>query len=91
MNYISIRRFGFATGLTAAVLYIGCIIVMASVGHDKTVQFFNSMLHGLNTVSIIRMDVPLWEELIGIGQTFILGWLIGAMVAAIYNSTLKAK
>ena len=89
MNYISIRKFGFASGLTASLLYIGCIIVMASVGHDKTILFFNSMLHGLNTNSIIRMDIPVWEELIGIIQTFVFGWLVGGLIAGIYNSTIK--
>jgi hypothetical protein len=90
MNYIHIRRFGFATGLTSAVLYLGCMIVMLNVGHDKSIKFFNSMLHGLDVTSIVRMDIPLWEELVGIAQTFVLGWLIGALIAAIYNATLKS-
>lgn len=33
-----------------------------------------------------RMDIPWWEAVMGIVQTFILGWLIGALVAAIYNA-----
>ncbi|MDX1314994.1 MAG: DUF5676 family membrane protein, partial [Eudoraea sp.] len=44
---------------------------------------------GLDTTSIIRMDVPLWEAGLGIVQTFILGWLIGACIAAFYNAQIK--
>lgn len=91
MLTINIRKFGFATGLTGALLYLGCIIVMTTVGHDGTVKFFNSLLHGLDVRSLIRMNVPFWEVCMGIVETFILGWLIGASVAAIYNSTIKPK
>ena len=90
MNYISIKRFGFAAGLTAALLYVGCAIVMISVGHDGTAKFFNSLLHGLDVSSIIRMNIGFGEICIGIIETFIIGWLTGATVAAIYNSTLKS-
>ncbi len=88
---INVKKFGFAAGLTAALLYLGCIIVMATVGHDGTIKFFNSLLHGVDVSSIVRMNIPLWEACIGIVETFILGWLIGACIAAIYNSTLKSK
>ncbi|HZJ36410.1 MAG TPA: DUF5676 family membrane protein [Gillisia sp.] len=80
---------GLAIGLTGALLYLGCMILMTTVGHDGTVKFFNNLLHGLDTSSVIRMDIPLWEAGIGIVETFILGWLIGACIAAIYNATIK--
>ena len=56
---INVKKFGFATRLTGALLYLGCAIVMATVGHDSTVKFFNSLLHGLDVSTIVRMDVPL--------------------------------
>jgi hypothetical protein len=89
MNYISIKKLGLAFGLTAALLYFGCALVMLTVGHDGTVNFFNSLLHGIDVSSIIRMNISPFEELIGIVQTFILGWLVGACVAAIYNVSFK--
>jgi hypothetical protein len=89
MNYISIKKLGLAFGLTAALLYFGCALVMFTVGHDGTVSFFNSLLHGIDVSSIIRMNISPFEELIGIVQTFILGWLVGACVAAIYNVSFK--
>lgn len=89
MNTINIKRFGLAFGLTGSILYVGCVILMSTVGHEGSVKFFNSLLHGLDTSSLIRMQVPLWETLIGIVGTFILSWLIGACIAVIYNVTMK--
>jgi hypothetical protein len=91
MNRINIKKFGLAFGLTGALLYTGCILLMATVGHAGTVKFFNSLLHGLDVSTIIRMNVPLWEAGIGIIETFILGWLVGACIAGFYNVTIKDK
>lgn len=89
MNSINVKKFGFALGLTVALLYLGCMIVMLSAGQEGSIKFFNSLLHGLDTRSIIRMDVSLWEALLGIIQTFIIGWLTGACIAAFYNAQIK--
>lgn len=91
MNHINVKKFGLAFGLTAALLYLGCMSVMITVGHDGTVKFFNSLLHGLDVSTVIRMDVPLWEEGIGIIETFVIGWLIGACVAFFYNISLEKQ
>ncbi|WP_293296930.1 DUF5676 family membrane protein [Allomuricauda sp.] len=91
MYRLNIKKLGFAFGLTGALIYLGCMIVMSTAGREATIDFFNSLLHGLDTTSIIRMDVPLWEAGLGIVQTFILGWLIGACIGAFYNAQLKVK
>ncbi|MDT0691425.1 DUF5676 family membrane protein [Salegentibacter sp. F188] len=89
MYRLNVKKFGFALGLTGALIYLGCMIVMATAGQEGTIIFFNSLLHGLDTSNIIRMDVPLLEAFFGIVQTFILGWLIGACIAAFYNAQVK--
>ena len=86
---INIRKFGLALGLTGAIFYLGCMVLMLTVGHDGTVKFFNALLHGLDVSSIVRMDIPLWEAGLGIVQTFVLGWLVGACIAGFYNATTK--
>ncbi len=91
MNRINVKKLGFAIGLTGALLYLGCMIVMKTAGQEGTIKFFNSLLHGLDTTNIIRMDVPLWEVLLGIIQIFILGWLTGACIAAVYNAQIETK
>jgi len=91
MNRLNVKKLGYAFGLTGALIYLGCMIVMSTAGREGTIDFFNSLLHGLDTTSIIRMDVPLWEAGLGIVQIFILGWLIGACIAAFYNAQIKVK
>jgi hypothetical protein len=91
MYRLNVKKFGFALGLTVALIYLGCMIVMATAGQEGTIIFFNSLVHGLDTSNIIRMDVPLLEAFFGIVQTFILGWLIGACIAAFYNAQIKNR
>ena len=88
---INVKKFGFAAGLTGALLYLGCMVVMATVGHDGTIKFFNSLMHGLDVSTIVRMDVPLWEVGVGIVETFVIGWLIGACIAGFYNAFVYKK
>ena len=85
MDAINIKRFGFAFGTAAVLFYLGCMFVMAMVGKEMSVHFFNSLLHGIDVSPIIRMNVPLTEALMGIVETFILGWFMGAIIASIYN------
>lgn len=91
MYRLNVKKLGFAFGLTAAIIYLGCMIVMATAVQEGTVIFFNSLLHGLDTLNIIRLDVPLLEAFFGIVQTFILGWLIGACIGAFYNAQIKVE
>lgn len=91
MDHINIRKFGLAFGITGALLYFGCAVVMFLLGHESTVKFFNTLLHGIDVSSIIRMDIALVEVLLGLVQTFILSWLIGACIAGVYNATIKSK
>jgi hypothetical protein len=56
-----VKKMGLAFGLTGALLYLGCMLVMATVGHSGAVNFFNSLFHGLDVYSIIRKIVQLWE------------------------------
>ncbi|SRX55086.1 DUF5676 family membrane protein [Aequorivita sp. CIP111184] len=91
MYRLNIKKLGFAFGLTGAIIYLGCMIVMATAGQEGTIIFFNSLLHGLDTSNLIRMDVHLLEAFFGIVQTFILGWLIGACIAAFYNAQIKVE
>jgi len=73
MNTINVKKFGFAAGSTAALLYVGCILVMKTVGQSGTIKFFNSLLHGIDTTSIIRMNVTFWEACMGAVEVFIIG------------------
>ena len=85
MNNIHVKKMAIAFGLTGALLYLGCIVLMATVGSNATINFFNNLFHGIDVSSIIRTKMPLWEAAFGIVQTFLLSWLTGACIAGIYN------
>ena len=89
MERIRIKRFGLAFGLTAALLYVACILVMSVLDRETTISFFNRLLHGLDVRSILRTEMPVWEMVAGAIETFILAWLTGATIAAIYNVGAK--
>ena len=91
MEKIKVKKMGLACGLTGALLYISCIILMLTVGQKGTVLFFNNLLHGLDTSTIIKMNVSFVDSLTGFLQTFILFWLIGASISAFYNAQIKSK
>ncbi|MCC6906648.1 MAG: hypothetical protein IT430_01790 [Phycisphaerales bacterium] len=89
MKAIDVRRAGFALGSACGLFYIGCVFVMLTSPHDAVVRFFNSILHGWNVEPIMRWDMPWWEAAIGVVEITILGWLFGAMVAALYNISVR--
>lgn len=76
-------------GLTASIVYLGCISLHYFIGRESAIKFFNQLLHGLDTNSMIKDNVGLVEAILGIVQIFLLGWLVGACIAGIYNFTLK--
>ena len=43
----------------------------------------------LDVTAILRTTMPLWEMMIGLVETFVLAWLIGASIAGIYNFGIR--
>ena len=91
MQLLNVQRFSFAFGVASALLYVGCAVFMAVLGKQSTITFFNSLMHGLDVRLIIRMDVPFQDTIIGIIETFILGWVFGAVIGLVYNLGREEK
>lgn len=91
MSTLSVKKLGLAVGLTAAVFYLACVILMALLGQEATVAFFNTLMHGLEVSEVIRMAVPWWQSLLGLILFFILGWIAGALAATIYNRGVEGQ
>lgn len=85
MKAISARGLGFALGATGALLYIACAAIMMTVEPEAAVAFFNSITHGVDWAPVMRWDMPWWEMVVGVLQAFILGWIIGSLIATFYN------
>ena len=92
MKDINVKRFGMAFGATFGILYLGCVLVMFAVGREGTILFFNSLLHGIDVRSIIKLNMPWWGMGMGFVEVSIVGWLTGATIASIYNlGSVKAE
>ncbi len=91
MHNLSVTRFGFALAMASALSYVGCVFVMMTVPKDVAINFFNSIMHGVDVTSIMRWDMPWWEMVVGVLEIFILGWLFGAIIAVFYNLGMKGK
>lgn len=85
MNKLEVKNLGLAFGVAFSVFYLACIAMMAILGQETTVFVFNSLMHGLDTTTIIRMEVPIWDTIVGLILTFLLGWVMGALIAVTYN------
>ena len=85
MHHLSLKALGFAVAAMSALLYAGCALVMATVPRATAIRFFNSLTHGVDWGPIMRFEMPWYEMLIGMTEVFILGWLVGATIAALYN------
>ena len=85
MSHLNVGKFGLAFGLTSLILYAGSVLIIGLTGQKGTIVFFNTLLHGLDVSSIVRTDMSLTEMFIGIAQSFIMAWFVGAMIATIYN------
>lgn len=91
MKLIHIKSLGFAAGITASLLYLGCTLVMNFTSAQTTRTFFNSLFHGIDIGTILRMNVSFKETILGLFQTFIIAWLIGASIAAVYNILISGR
>lgn len=85
MNRLDVRQFGLASGAVCAALYVGCMLTMRILPEDTLIRFFNALLHGLDVTPIMRHDVPLTDAIIGIVAWFLIGGVLGALFAAVYN------
>lgn len=89
MNTINPKKFGLSIGATFAMLYTACMIVIMTVGKEGVVFLFNTIFHGIDVTSLIRTTMPWYNMAIGLIEIFIIGWLLGATIASIYNFGIK--
>ncbi len=85
MGAINVKKMGLAIGLTFAVLRLGCIIVLALLSREQAIAYFNTLVHGIDISPILKTEMSVQSMIFGVIQIFILGWLIGASIASIYN------
>lgn len=89
MGAINVKKMGLALGLTLVVLRVGCIIVFSVVSREQAVGFLKTLLCGIDISPLLPSSVMAMQDVIyGLIQIFILGWLVGGLMASIYNLQL---
>jgi len=88
---LNVIRFGSACGISTGVFYIGCVLLMSTVGRDGLVAFFNGLLHGVDIGPILRPHVGLGESALGLINSVVVSWLFGALLASVYNFATTKK
>lgn len=84
-QYLNPKYLGLAFRGTGVVFYLGCMLTMATVSNDKSVAFFNSLLHGLDVGPVLKTSVPVSQVALGLVTIFILCWFAGVLITGIYN------
>lgn len=79
------KDFGLSIGLVSTIFYFGCVLSMIIFGSERVIYFLNLIFHGLDFNSIIRMNIPLLETLLGAIATFIVCGGFGYLSAFVYN------
>ena len=91
MNRIHIKALGFAFGLTALLIYTACIIVMQIASPEIAFTFFNHFFHGFEAGKLMHTHISAGQIICGMIQTFVFAWLVGASIAAVYNTVAQPK
>ncbi len=85
MKNISIRKFGISTGLVGALIYTACFLIVLVLGKGTLVTIANTLFHGIDFTNIMRMNIPVFESLIGIILSFFFWGTIGGLISFFYN------
>lgn len=85
MKQISIKKFALASGITGAIIYTSCFVLMSILPKETLIKLANLIFHGIDFSEDLRMNISISETLIGIVASFILWGIIGYLLAFIYN------
>jgi hypothetical protein len=89
MNKLKPIKAAISAGTTSVVIYLGCYLIMLILGKDSLVKLANSLFHGVDFSSIINMNIPIGETIIGLVISFFFWGIIGFLFTAVYNKITK--
>ena len=64
---------------------------MELVSRETFVLLANSLCHGMDMGSVIRMDIPWWESALGMAEVFLICLIFGYITAVLYNKLLRPQ
>lgn len=91
MQTLSVSRFGLAFGGALAILNLICVLIIDISGPKALASFVKIVFHGLDMSSIVAPRVGFWMAVASITCLFVLGGILGMLIAGIYNATVSKK
>lgn len=76
-------------GVTSAILYILCLILIAITPVPAVVSLVNSLQHSIDFSSIATKNITFLGSIIGIIAWFIIAAVNGYIFAFVYNQIIK--
>lgn len=81
---LNAKKVALALAVTAAVLYIACVLIIALFG-QAGVSLFAKMFHGIDIMKIATISVSFVDAAIGLVWLVVLAYLTGLLFAKVYN------
>lgn len=89
ISYIHPHPTGLALGLTAGIVYLGCVFIAAL----RPTFSFNIMRFWFHSVDLERMymqpQITMYSFIIGLITVVVFFYVVGAIFAGMYNLCLK--
>ncbi len=85
MNKLSSKKFGIASGITGVIVYILCYLLMTILGKETLGKLANLLFHGVDFSNILRMNIPIFETILGLVISFLFWGLTGYLLSFFYN------
>ncbi len=89
MNKLNVKKFATASGITGAIIYLSCFVLMSILPKSTLVKLGNLIFHGVDFTNDLRMGIPIMETILGIAVSFVLWGLIGFIFSSVYNKILS--
>ena len=85
---LNVNTIGLTTGIVAGIASIVCAVLFW-IAPAFTLNLFGSLTHGIDLSKIATTTLSFGRFLLGFIVSVILGYLVGALFAFVYNKVAK--
>ncbi|GEM_PF-1793774 len=76
---------GLSLGITSAVLYILCLMLVWITPVSMMTPFVNNLFHSMDFTGMMAKSITISGSIIGIAAWFFISWAAGFIFALVYN------
>ncbi|MFP4351118.1 MAG: copper-translocating P-type ATPase [Desulfococcaceae bacterium] len=83
---LRVNRFGLALGSAFGLFYLIYLIFIWIGGTDAAVPLYNIFFQGIDASAIVSQEISWWRSAVALVALLGIGYLMGILIATIYNS-----